>query len=79
MSVSRVSPEERNRKAALARIKKKVSGGVFGMPKCAVCGREFTERELLAEDLVWAVGKAGSVQFRPACYRREFGRKEAKA
>ncbi len=35
MSVSRVSPEERHRKAALARIKKKVSGRVFGMPKCA--------------------------------------------
>ena len=48
MSVSRVSPEERHRKAALARIKKKVSGGVFGMPKCSVCGREFGRKEAKA-------------------------------
>jgi hypothetical protein len=78
MSVSRVSPDEKRKQSAISKVKKKVSGATFGMPKCALCGREFSEKELLAEDFVWSVGKAGSVQFHPACFKKEFGMRSRK-
>lgn len=67
-----VSPLEKARKDALRRIRKKVTGG-FGEPKCTVCGKAFTEEELLAEDFVWSVGHGTSAQFHRECFAKKSG------
>ena len=68
-----VSPEEKARKDALRRVIRKVTGGFcFGNPKCAACGKEFTESELLAEDLIWSVGHGTSAQYHRGCFEKEF-------
>ena len=45
------TPEDRARRQAIERVRKKVSGG-YCVPHCAVCGHEYTDEELLAEDFI---------------------------
>lgn len=67
-----VSQEERQRKAALARVTKKITGGRLGAPVCAICHKGFTDHQLLTEDLIWSVGRNGAVQMHKRCYKSEF-------
>ena len=73
MSRSRyVSQDERQRMAALARIKKKITGGKGWMLICPICHKGFTDQQILSEDLMWCVGKNGSTQMHWDCFRAEF-------
>jgi len=68
-----VSKEERQRKAAISRSIKKITNGYgFGIPKCAICGKEFTEQEIIDENLVYAVGRGHAAQMHVPCFRKEF-------
>lgn len=74
MPSKHVSPEEQARKKALNRAIKKMTGGfIFGRPKCAACGKEFSEDELLAEDLIWSVGHGMAVLYHNECFKQTYG------
>lgn len=66
------TPEERARKLAIARKRKKVTGG-YCVPHCAVCGHEYTDEELLAEDFIYSVGVGHSVQICKGCLAAYLG------
>lgn len=66
------TPEDRARKLAIERVRKKVTGG-YCVPHCAVCGHEYTDDELLAEEFVWSVGAGHSVQICKGCLAAYLG------
>lgn len=73
MSKCRYVPQaERERKAALARAVQRITGNRFKDPVCAICGKGFTEQQLLDEDLVYTVSRGYSTQMHHACFRKEF-------
>ena len=81
MSVSRTKPltyTEKLQKAEVRKAIKKVTGSDLVVPKCAICGETFTDKELINYDLVYAVSKTQSVQFHRKCFNKEFSTKKGK-
>ena len=81
MSISRTKPltyAEKLQRAEVRKAIKKVTGSDLVVPKCAICGETFTDKELINYDLVYAVGKTQSVQFHKKCFNKEFSKKKGR-
>ena len=73
MSRCRYVPQaERERKAALAKAVQRITGNRYKAPACAICGKGFTDQQLLDEDLIYTVSREYSTQMHKACFRKEF-------
>lgn len=73
MSRCRYVPQaERERKAALAKAVQRITGDRYKAPVCAICGKGFTDQQLLDEDLIYTVSREYSTQMHKACFRKEF-------
>ena len=62
--------EELDKQRARRRKIKKMTGYESNRCFCSVCHKLFTDREIDRDEIIYAVGKLGSVQMHKRCFKK---------
>lgn len=70
MSVQRnvKSPEQKKREAKIKRL----TGYETDYCCCSICKKQFTDREIDNDEILYSIGKIGRMLMHPDCYKKEF-------
>ena len=59
-------------KTARRKIIKKMTGHERDTMSCTGCGRQFADREIDSERIIFSVSKTSSVAFCPKCFKQNY-------
>ena len=71
MSIQRnvISPEQKERRRKI----KKMTGSESDYAACSACNEYFTNWEIDNDEVIYSVGKTGTVRFHKKCFKELYG------